>query len=115
MDSNLTVKPRDSVARTGLGRTSVVRTDLAPSQSVTAAKPVDNTHVPLVETVLREPVINPQSQELLNRERERERERRAARRAADEALMRQRAYGRPAASAAASEEPEQDSHADLQV
>lgn len=115
MDSSLTVKPRDSVARTGLGRTSVVRTDLAPSQSVTAAKPAETAHMPVVETVAREPVINPQSQEVINREREeREREeraRRAARRAADEALMRQRAYGRPANN----QEPDQDPHADLQV
>jgi hypothetical protein len=109
MDSSFTVKPRDSVARTGLGRTSVVRTDLAPSQSVTAAKVVEATHVPLVESSGREPVINPQSQEVLNRERERAR--RAAQRAPDEALLRQRAYGRPPKK----HDPEQDPQADLEV
>ena len=111
MDSSLTVKPRDSVARTGLGRTAVVRTDLAPSQSVTAAKPIEAAHVPLVESVAREPVIAAQSQEVIDRERE-ERNRKAARRAAgDEALLRQRAYGRPAPKP----DFDQDPHADLQV
>lgn len=112
MDSSLTVKPRDSVARTGLGRTAVVRTDLAPSQSVTAPKPAEATHLPLIESVAREPVIAAQNQEVINRERE-ERNRKAARRAPDdEALLRQRAYGQPAAKTGDSD---QDPHADLQV
>jgi hypothetical protein len=117
MDSSFTVKPRDTISRTGIGRTSIVRTDLAPSQSVSAATPVTETHIPLTEGSGREPVINPQAQALLNREQE-ERARRA-KRSADEALLRQRAYGggSPNTVPARNAYPEWDNdpHADLEA
>ena len=117
MDSSFTIKPRDTVSRVGTGRTSLVRTDLAPSQSVSAAKPIADTHVPLTESAGREPVINPQAQALLSREQE-ERSKRA-KRAADDALLRQRAYshGSPVQSVTYDDEhdPKQDPHADIEV
>jgi len=117
MDSSFTIKPRDTISRVGVGRAPIVRTDLAPSQSVSAAKPVFETHVPLTEPTGREPVINPQAQALLSREQE-ERARRA-RQAADEALLRQRAYGlgSPVQSVTRDDEhdPKQDPHADIEV
>jgi hypothetical protein len=117
MDSSFTIKPRDTISRVGVGRTPLVRTELAPSQSVSAATPVTDTHVPLTEGAGREPVINPQAQALLNREQE-ERSKRA-KRAADEALLRQRAYsyGSPVQSATRDEDhdPKQDPHADIEV
>ena len=116
MDSSFTIKPRDTISRVGIGRTSIVRTELAPSQSVSAAKAVADTHVPLTESAGREPVINPQAQALLSREQE-ERSKRA-KRAADEALLRQRAYGHavPGQSPARDDhDPKQDPHADIEA
>jgi hypothetical protein len=117
MDSSFTIKPRDTISRVGIGRSSIVRTELAPSQSVSAAKPMTETHQQTVEGSGREPVINPQAQALLSREQE-ERSKRA-KRAADEALLRQRAYGygSPAQSVAreAEHDPKQDPHADIEV
>jgi hypothetical protein len=117
MDSSFTIKPRDTISRTGVGRASLVRTELAPSQSVSAAKPATDTHLPLTESAGREPVINPQAQALLSREQE-ERSKRA-KRAADEALLRQRAYGygSPVQSVTHDDEhdPKQDPHADIEV
>ena len=117
MDSSFTIKPRDTISRIGIGRTSAVRTELAPSQSVSAAKPATDTHVPLTESAGREPVINPQAQALLSREQE-ERARRA-RRAADEALLRQRAYGHAASVQSPmrddGHDPTQDPHADIEA
>ena len=116
MDSSFTIKPRDTISRIGIGRTSIVRTELAPSQSVSAAKPMTEMHQQTVEGSGREPVINPQAQELLNREQE-ERSKRA-KRAADEALLRQRAYGHaaPAQSPARDDhDPAQDPHADIEA
>lgn len=117
MDSSFTIKPRDTISRVGIGRTSVARTELAPSQSVSAAKPIAETHVPLTEAAGREPVINPQAQALLSREQE-ERSRRA-KRAADEVLLRQRAYGHAAPAQHPPREdehdPKQDPHADIEV
>jgi len=116
MDSSFTIKPRDTISRVGIGRSSIVRTELAPSQSVSAAKPLADTHVPLAEGSGREPVINPQAQALLSREQE-ERSKRA-KRAADEALLRQRAYGHgsPVQSPARDDhDPKQDPHADIEA
>lgn len=109
MDTSFTVKPRDTVARTAVGRSNVVRTDLAPSQSVNAAEQASTSHHSASPT-MRDPSLDPQCQAVLDRERE-ERERRRARK--DEIMQRQRAYGRSA------EKPDiaQDDgpHADLQV
>jgi len=105
MDTSLTVKPRDTLARSNT-RAGTVRTDLAPSQSVSAVNPADATHnnVALQDAVARD-LVDPQSREVIYRERE-ERNRR---RAPDKALMRQRAYGQ----AAPSGEPHHD--ADIEV
>jgi hypothetical protein len=116
MDSSFTVKPRDTISRVGVGRAPIVRTELAPSQSVSAARAATDTHLPLTESAGREPVINPQAQALLSREQE-ERQRRA-RQAADEALQRQRAYGHaaPAPNPPREEhDPGPDPHADIEV
>jgi hypothetical protein len=115
MDSSFTIKPRDTVSRTGIGRAGGVRTELAPSQSVSAAKPVAEAHLPHTEAVGREPVINPQAQALLSREQE-ERQRRA-RQAADEALLRRRAYGQaaPSPQPESAQAPDGDPHADIEV
>jgi hypothetical protein len=117
MDTSFTIKPRDTISRVGIGRSATVRTELAPSQRVNAAKPVGDTHVPLVESTGREPVINPQAQALLSREQE-ERARRA-RQAADEALLRQRAYGQAAHVQAPppgdESDPAEDPHADIEA
>jgi hypothetical protein len=117
MDSSFTIRPRDTVSRVGIGRTGIARTELGPSQSVNAAKPVAETHLPQVEATGREPVINPQAQALLSREQE-ERARRA-RRAADEALLRQRAYGQTASAPTPAppdnRNPDEDPHADIEV
>jgi hypothetical protein len=109
MDSSLTVKPRDSAARTAVGRSNVVRTDLSPSQSVNAAQQASVSHDTL-GGLSRDPSLDPQCRTVLDRERE-ERERRRARK--DEALLRQRAYGRNAdkPEAHADDVP----HADFQV
>jgi hypothetical protein len=90
MDSSLTVKPRDSAARTAAGRSNIVRTDLSPSQSVSAAQQASAAYN-MPDPLTRDPSIDPQCQTVLDRERE-QRERRRTRK--DEALLRQRAYGR---------------------
>ena len=90
MDSSFTIKPRDTISRPAAGRRNTVRTDLSPSQSVNAAQPAAAIDHSALESATRAPVINPQCQQLLQRERE-ERMRRARK---DEALMRQRVYGR---------------------
>jgi hypothetical protein len=110
MDTSFTVKPRDNIARTAVGRSNVVRTDLAPSQSVNAAEHASVSYHSSGAT-MRDPALDPQCQAVLDRERE-QRERRRARK--DEIMQRQRAYGRSA------EKPEiaQDDdtpHADFQV
>jgi hypothetical protein len=96
MDSSLAIRPRDPLARRAVGRSNVVRTDLSPSQSVNAAETAAGLHHARAESVTREPAIDPNCQSLLDHEREEqeENERRRARR--DEALARQRAYGRNA-------------------
>jgi hypothetical protein len=109
LDTSFTVKPRDSVARTSVGRSNVVRTDLSPSQSVNAAQQASVSH-DTPDPLMRDPSLDPQCHTVLDRERE-ERERRRARK--DEALLRQRAYGR---NAEKSEPPQDDTpHADFQV
>ncbi|MGD9920606.1 MAG: hypothetical protein AB7V13_04045 [Pseudorhodoplanes sp.] len=110
MDSNLTVKPRENIARTVAGRSNIVRTELSPSQSVNAAQQASVAHYEPTETATREPVIDPRCQAVLDRERE-ERDRRRSRK--DEALLRQRAYGR---NPEPQEAPQDDAqHADFQV
>ena len=96
MDSSLTVRSRDPLARRIVGRSNAVRTDLSPSQSVNAAETAASLHHAPVESVAHEPVIDSNCQSLLDHEREEreENERRRARK--DEILARQRAYGRNA-------------------
>lgn len=109
MDSSLTVKPRDNAARTVVGRSNIVRTDLSPSQSVNAAQQeAVPHHTP--DPLARDPSIDPQCHSVLDRERE-ERERRRARK--DEALLRQRAYGRNMEKPDVLQDDAQ--HADIQV
>ena len=117
MDTSLTVRSRDPLSRRIVGRSNAVRTDLSPSQSVNAAETASGLQHAPAEAVSHEPVLDPNCQSLLDHEREEneEKERRRARR--DEALARQRAYGRnaqpPIASAdASSDEP---SHTDIAV
>jgi hypothetical protein len=111
MDSSFTVKPRDSVPRTAVGRSNVVRTDLSPSQSVNAAQQASSSHIS-PDTMTRDPSLDPQCQTVLDREREERERRRRARK--DEVMLRQRAYGR---NAAKFEAPQDDDvpHADFQV
>ena len=109
MDSSLTVRSRDPLARRIVGRSNAVRTDLSPSQSVNAAETAAGLHHAPVEQVSRESVLDSNSQSLLDHEREEhdEDERRRARR--DEALARQRAYGRSAETQSpSSDEPHTD-------
>jgi len=110
MDSSFTVKPRDSVARTAApGRRNIVRTDLSPSQSVSAAQQSAPSHQSAGEGLTRDPSLDPQCQMVLDRERE-ERERRRARK--DEALLRQKAYGRPEP---ATDQPGGSPHTDFEI
>jgi hypothetical protein len=118
VDSSFTVKPRDTISRTGIGRSAVARTELAPSQSVSAPRATVAPNMLVTESTGREPVINPQAQALLSREQE-ERQRRA-REAADEALLRRRAYGtlqqpQPAHRAPKGEDEGEDPHADIEA
>ena len=112
MDSSLAVRPRDPLARRIVGRSNVVRTDLSPSQSVNAAETAADLHHAPSETMTREPAIDANCQSLLDHEREEqeENERRRARR--DEALARQRAYGRSADTPPPIEETP---HTDIEV
>lgn len=111
MDTSLTIKPRDSVARAGQGRTTTVRTDLAPAQSVTAVKPSEMPHNPAAaQDAIGRDLVDPQNRDVIYRARE-ERNRK---RASDDALMRQRAYGHVAANGEPLPEP-QDPHADIEI
>lgn len=109
MDTSFTVKPRDSAARTAVGRSNIVRTDLSPSQSVNATQQGSVSHHS-PDMLTRDPSIDAQCHTVLDRERE-QRERRRARK--DEALLRQKAYG----SKADKPDLAQDDapHADFQV
>jgi hypothetical protein len=117
MDSSLTVRSRDPLARRTVGRSNAVRTDLSPSQSVNAAETSAGLHHAPAEAVSHEPVLDPNCQSLLDHEREEreENERRRARK--DEALARQRAYGRNAEPSAASVSASADEppHTDIAV
>jgi hypothetical protein len=107
------IKPRDSASRSAPRRPSVsVRTDLAPSQSVTAAAASSTPHTgeALNDQSAREALIDPQSQKIIDRERDIG-ARRNSRRAPDEALLRMRAYNRNAAH----DDPDQEPHADIEA
>lgn len=111
LDTSHTVKPRDSVARPAVGRSNVVRTDLAPSQSVNASQQASvPQHAP--QTLPRDPSLDPQCHAVLDREREERERRRRARK--DEVMLRQKAYGQTPLHPA---EPQDDDsqHADFQV
>jgi hypothetical protein len=113
MDSSLTIKPRDSVSRAGSARPSVARTEVAPSQTVTPSNAVEAPHQPApVQDMVGRDLVDPQNRDLLYRMRD-ERVRRKLRRSSDEALMRQRAYGRAAHDDGHHGEP--DAHADFEV
>ena len=112
MDTSHTVKPRDSVSRTAVGRSNIVRTELSPSQSVNASQQAPATpQAP--QTLTRDPSLDPQCHAVLERERE-ERERRRRPRK-DDILHRQRAYGRNTEQPEISQNDDEIPHADLQV
>lgn len=96
MDTSLTVKSRDPLARRVVGRNNVVRTDLSPSQSVNAAETAAGLHHSSTESVAHEPFLDSSCESLLAHEREEREENRRRRARKDEALARQRAYGRNA-------------------
>lgn len=116
MDTSFTIKPRDTLSRVVHDRASTVRTDLAPSQSVSAAAPVPAVHAAPNAGDMTPPhvAIHPNSQDVLHRMRD-EREKRKHP-PEDEALSRARAYGRqnhPDHDAYPGQEPQE--HADIQV
>jgi protein subunit release factor B len=114
LDPSFVVKPRDTVAQTTVSRgnrSNIVRTELSPSQSVNASQQGQTAHQS-PDLLMRDPTIDAQCQSLLDRERE-QRERRRARK--DEALIRQRAYGRNAEKTEISDTPDDTPHADFQV
>jgi hypothetical protein len=111
LDTSHIGKPRDSVARTALGRSNVVRTDLAPSQSVNATQQVPLTHQ-APQMLARDPSLDSQCHTVLEREREERERRRRARK--DEVLQRQRAYGISAEQQAVPQDDDTP-HADFQV
>jgi hypothetical protein len=110
---DFTIRPRDSASRAAPRRPVVsVRTDLAPSQSVTAAGAPATAHrggTP-ADTGAHEALIGAQSQTLIDRERDISAHS-PPRRTPDQALLRMRAYHRNAAS----EDPDQDGHADVEA
>ena len=118
MDTSLTIKPRDAVSRSKSTRASIVRTEVAPAETVTPVKATDPNHNPAAaQDALGRDLVDPQGREVIYQARdERERERDRKRRHPDEALMRQRAYGR---AAYPQEQHEQDSggetHADFEI
>ena len=113
MDSSFTVKPRDSANRVVYDRTSTVRTDLSPTQSVRAPElvaPLRNGQGP-ADLTPRSVTIDPQSQDVIRRAHEDE-QRRKKQKVSDEALSRMRAYHQKAPDA----EPDPDHpHADIEV
>ena len=114
MDSSFAIKPRDSLSRVVHDRSSTVRTDLAPAQSVTAAKPVPAVHAApdAGDTMAPNVSIHPDSQDVIYRVRE-EREKR--KRAPDQALSRMRAYRSHAGQFTERPDEAGDEHADIQV
>jgi hypothetical protein len=111
---DFTVKPRDSTSRIGPGRqASPVRTELAPAQSVTASSSsaprgggpqgeADSSSSP------HDFLLAPQSQKVIDREREVSRR---PRRASDQALLRMRAYGQSLRT----DDDEPENQADLEA
>ncbi len=96
MDSSFTVKPRDSASRAVYDRTSIVRTDLSPAQSVRAAgaaTAVRNGQTP-ADPLPHHIAINLQADDVVRQARDEE-ERRKRNKASDEALSRMRAYRQP--------------------
>jgi hypothetical protein len=115
MDSSFTVKPRDSASRVVYDRTSTVRTDLSPSQSVRAtdaAVAIRNGQTP-ADPLPRHLTIDPQAEDVIRRARDEE-ERRKRNKVSDEALSRMRAYRQPDAGPGPGPDPEQP-HADIEV
>jgi hypothetical protein len=113
MDSSFTVKPRDSASRVVYDRTSIVRTELSPSQSVRAADAtvaIRNGQTP-ADPLPRHVAIDPQADDVIRRARDEE-ERRKRNKVSDEALSRMRAYRQPETDAAP--DPELP-HADIEV
>lgn len=111
MDTSHIAKPRDSVARTPVGRSHIVRTDLSPSQSVNAKQQSSVPHH-APDTLTRDPSLDPQCHAVLEREREERERRRRARK--DDILLRQKAYGKNAGQSEVSRDDETP-HADFQV
>jgi hypothetical protein len=107
------IKPRDSSSRVGaVRRTGPMRTELAPSQSVTPAAASSTSpggEMRGDNNTPHEYLLDQQSQKLVDRERELAS--RGARRDPGQALLRMRAYGRPLKT----EEEEPDDHADLEA
>ncbi len=115
MDSSFTVKPRDSASRAVYDRTSTVRTDLSPTQSVRAPEavpPLRNGQGP-ADLTPRAVTIDPQAQDVIQRAREDE-ERRKRQKHSDEALSRMRAYRQPQTDTGPDPDPDHP-HADIEV
>jgi hypothetical protein len=113
MDSSLTVRSQDPLSRRRIvGRSNAVRTDLSPSQSVNAAETAAGLHHAPAEPVAREPVLDSNCQALLDQEREEQEENQRRRARKDEALARQRAYGR---NAETQPSPGDEPHTDIAV
>lgn len=115
MDSSFTIKSRDSASRVVYDRTSTVRTDLSPTQSVRAPEavpPLRNGQGPS-DLTPRGVAIDPQSQDVIRRARD-EDERRKRQKHSDEALSRMRAY-RPAQTEAGPDPDPEHPHADVKV
>jgi hypothetical protein len=113
MDTSLTVRLRDS-ARVARAKGASARTEVAPTQSVTPPAPAEPIHPsPEHQDALTHDLVDPQGREVLYRERD-VLTQRLRKRAADQALMRQRAYGR---APQRSEQPPEDGtgHADIEV
>lgn len=113
MMDDFTIKPRDSSSRIGtIRRTGPVRTELAPSQSVTPAAASSTSlsgEMRGENSPPHEYLLDPQSQKLADREREIAS--RSPRRDPGQALLRMRAYGRTLKA----EDEEPDDHADLEA
>lgn len=102
-----TIKPRDSASRpAAVTRTSPVRTELAPAQSVMASAASATSHSmdDPGDSGPHEYQLESQSQKVVDRERDISRRR--PRRSSDEALLRMRAYGRTLVTDEDEEQPE---------
>jgi hypothetical protein len=112
MDNPVAIRPRAPVRRAGPGGTRAVRTELSPSQSVTAAQTADAPHAPAPaqESTARESTIDDQAYAIINRTKD-ESAQVEERAASDDVLMRQRAYARTNAN----RNEDGDTHADIQV